>query len=658
MRGYKCIVGGIILFCLVTSNANAIKVKEKLDLTIKKGVLFMQTEVKGNKEGYVNSSRVIDGIRVYEGKTFRQSMVASVRGKFGDFFVEGVFDDTKVPSKRKLIGGYEKENFSLRAGDIRTGFANLSYFMETRENFGIRGFYKSVRYKAGFVVSERTTKSGYDAFKGDYTNGPFFLSHYPVVKFSEKVYIDERLLVNSIDYEIDYEHGSIRFKNIVEDFRDIEVYYEYSSYFDVADASNSGFVSEVKISKNFKVGAGYGLERKFNLNDMFIKKHEVFNYNYYAKVGRYIRLKGELGLSSLKGEKSGLLKSRALFNEVNFVKKPVRLTLKFLREEPDFYVLGAKHEKNDRQYLDMKLNFSKTTSSSLDIWTRVEHTNVLKSDEKPVNYIQNFEVSGYKIFKKLLNPKLNFELRMNRTFDNLEIKNTDTKAQHLKSGIKLRFKKLLTDSYFKVERNADFVNEKQTEALTTYLSLKYRVHKNFVLKGFGQFKNEIDVLNDKDYLKENLAGFDLETNYFNHFIISLQHTTSIRKLYENFKEESSMLNIQSRNIKNFNSSLKLIQKRKKQNYTDYSVVSGNYSGSIKMTYRIMRNFYSNFNYEIRFDDLVELDNKREKVGFEVGFEKKRFLVKTGIRYENFEDNDDEALSYKGKTFYLSSMLIF
>ena len=69
-------------------------------------------------------------------------------------------------------------------------------------------------YLTPYYISTKNiiTKSIKEAVIGDGGKGPYYLNNFPVIKFSEKIYDQNILLVRNTDYTIDYQDGEIEFK--------------------------------------------------------------------------------------------------------------------------------------------------------------------------------------------------------------------------------------------------------------------------------------------------------------------------------------------------------------------------------------------------------------------------------------------------------------
>ena len=86
---------------------------------------------------------------------------------------------------------------------------------------------------------------------GDGSRGPFALSHQNIISQSERVFINERLVVRDFDYYIDYDQGKIIFNYNISTTDNIRVNYKYR-YFELPPPP-----PPPKVPKKLTVGATY-----------------------------------------------------------------------------------------------------------------------------------------------------------------------------------------------------------------------------------------------------------------------------------------------------------------------------------------------------------------------------------------------------------------
>ena len=143
---------------------------------------------------------------------------------YGDASKTEYENDTSGP----LFVHVERKNFMVRYGDFDTAMSGAQLARYERRLHGIQTDYRGedVGFKA--FVSDTANKFVKDEIKGNGTSGLYRLSTHPILINSERIRIEERdrfrngeavtsrSLVPNIDYEIDYEYGTVFFKDPVQ----------------------------------------------------------------------------------------------------------------------------------------------------------------------------------------------------------------------------------------------------------------------------------------------------------------------------------------------------------------------------------------------------------------------------------------------------------
>ncbi len=133
----------------------------------------------------------------------------------------------EMDSSGPLFVHVERKNFMIRYGDFDTALSTAELARYERRLHGLQSSFRgeNVGYKA--FVSDTANRFIKDEIKGNGTSGLYRLSTHPVLINSERIAIEERdrfrngqalsvrNLVRNIDYEIDYEFGTLFFKEPV-----------------------------------------------------------------------------------------------------------------------------------------------------------------------------------------------------------------------------------------------------------------------------------------------------------------------------------------------------------------------------------------------------------------------------------------------------------
>lgn len=143
---------------------------------------------------------------------------------YGDASRTEYENDTSGP----LFVHVEHKNFMVRYGDFDTGLSSAQLARYERRLHGIQTAYRGEEIGFKAFVSDTANKFVKDEIKGNGTSGLYRLSVHPVLLNSERIRIEERdrfrngealtsrSLVRNIDYEIDYQFGTIFFKEPVQ----------------------------------------------------------------------------------------------------------------------------------------------------------------------------------------------------------------------------------------------------------------------------------------------------------------------------------------------------------------------------------------------------------------------------------------------------------
>jgi uncharacterized repeat protein (TIGR01451 family) len=134
----------------------------------------------------------------------------------------------EMDSSGPLFVHVERKNFMIRYGNFDTALSTAQLARYERRLSGLQSAYRGENFGYKAFVSETKNRFVKDEIKGNGTSGLYRLSTHPILINSERVKIEERdrfrngevlsvrNLVRYIDYEIDYEFGTLFFKEPVQ----------------------------------------------------------------------------------------------------------------------------------------------------------------------------------------------------------------------------------------------------------------------------------------------------------------------------------------------------------------------------------------------------------------------------------------------------------
>jgi len=179
-----------------------------------------------------------------------------------------------APSSEKLYLKIERNQFYALFGDYDTGLTVTELSRYNRSLTGFKSEMQDTRFRYNVFASETNQAFVKDEIRGDGTSGLYHLSRKNIVMNSEKivmetrdrfrseVVISTRSLTRHMDYNIDYDDGTLFFKEPIfnrdEDLNPIYIVVDYESY-DANDKEPSyGGRAAVKLMGDaLEVGASY-----------------------------------------------------------------------------------------------------------------------------------------------------------------------------------------------------------------------------------------------------------------------------------------------------------------------------------------------------------------------------------------------------------------
>src|SRR5205085_347251 len=127
-------------------------------------------------------------------------------------------------SVRKLYLKLERPQFYALFGDYETGIDEPELTRYVRAFNGVRAEYRGEQFAATAFAADAPNRHGHEELQGNGLTGPYMLGASRLLANSERVSIevrdrlrsdrivDRRLLTRHIDYDIDYDTGTLRFR--------------------------------------------------------------------------------------------------------------------------------------------------------------------------------------------------------------------------------------------------------------------------------------------------------------------------------------------------------------------------------------------------------------------------------------------------------------
>jgi hypothetical protein len=230
-----------------------------------KSINFVSRSIEGSKEGFVPGLTRDEALRIN----------VSGAGKDGTE-VEASFISTSTSGTTALTQNDDKISVLVRRastevylGDFIGDFNDTEFARLNKSLSGIKvaGNYDTWGFKALYATPRGDAKY-YRAY-GNGTQGPYSLGTSPVVVDSDKVYLDGAQQKRGTDYTIDYQAGTITFKNaVVISTSIIEAYYDWSET--LYQHSTFGLRYRQTVNDDLKLGFTY-----INDSDSTFKASEI-----------------------------------------------------------------------------------------------------------------------------------------------------------------------------------------------------------------------------------------------------------------------------------------------------------------------------------------------------------------------------------------------
>ncbi len=216
---------------------------------------------------------------------------------------------SEAPNTKKLYLKLEKDAYKLLFGDYTTGLSTTELSSYSRSFTGFKGEYKGSNLEATLFIAESNELFFREELRGDGTRGYYQLGQKPIIEGSETIVIEvrdkhrEEIILESRelqryrDYDIDYDKGTLYFKDPIYSTdtqfnpRFIVIKYEVdgngqSHYTYGGRVSYKSSDEKYQIGATFvneETGAGdntlYGVDTKVKLTEKLELKAEVAKTN-------------------------------------------------------------------------------------------------------------------------------------------------------------------------------------------------------------------------------------------------------------------------------------------------------------------------------------------------------------------------------------------
>ncbi len=261
---------------------------EKIEIHGSKGIFYEYRDFSGNyPEGFYPYSLRQEYLKMNIKGILRYS--TEVNGE--------IMQNSNPLKEDHIFLNLKNPYFTLNLGDHSVFFEENSLLLEKTYNQGASGkiFYKYT--EGGFIYTKAKGKNLYKRFRGDNTQGPFYLDYAPLIQESERVRMIKNgryeNLKRGIDYEIDYFSGSITFLNrIIKKDEIIEIFYQARDenineiYGFRAGVKYIGY-SEVNLRNKISKQGVYGIDFNLPFKYFNLRFESAFDKYNSRKIGAY-----------------------------------------------------------------------------------------------------------------------------------------------------------------------------------------------------------------------------------------------------------------------------------------------------------------------------------------------------------------------------------
>jgi len=225
----------------------------------------------------------------------------------GEFTVYGDSSSTKneAPSSKKLYIKIERERFYALFGDFETSMDDHELIRYNRVTNGIKSEFKGKIFSYKAFVSQSKNSFFKDELRGDGTSGLYHLSQKDIVEGSLKIsiitrdrfeyekVIQKKELSLNIDYNVDYQNGTIYFKEPIlnSDNRGNPIYIIASYERESSEKRRLTYGGRVGL-RGFKDRVEVGISGVVSKKS---KNSAILGADFKAKIANNILLNAEIG---------------------------------------------------------------------------------------------------------------------------------------------------------------------------------------------------------------------------------------------------------------------------------------------------------------------------------------------------------------------------
>ncbi len=255
----------------------------------------------------------------------------------------------EASSRKKLYLKIEKERFSALLGDFNTDMTVTELSQYSRRMTGIKSEYHGENLEVNAFAAHTDQLFMKDEIRGDGTSGFYHLKNKPVVRNSESVtievrdrYHNERIIEKKSlqrfrDYEIDYDRGTLYFKEPIysndKNFNPRFIVVDYETEGDGSKHYTYGGRAAVKVHGGaVEVGGSYIYE------DTAKKKSELYGADTTVKVGTHTVMKAEYAKTKTTQD-GNTTYGDAKLAEIEYIENGLYVR-GYYREQEDAFGLG------------------------------------------------------------------------------------------------------------------------------------------------------------------------------------------------------------------------------------------------------------------------------------------------------------------------------
>ena len=261
---------------------------------------------------------------------------------YGDSTEQGY----EAASARKLYLKIESERFYALFGDYTTGLTVTKLSRYSRSMNGFKADYNGDKYRYRVFASDTSHAFVKDEIPGDGTSGLYRLTRKNIVLNSDRIYIEvrdrfspdvvleSRSLSRHIDYDIDYQEGTLFFREPVysadSNFNPMFIVIDYESYDDSDTSLNYGGRGAVSLAGD-RAEVGVTLVHEESVG----REGDLAGYDARLRLDESTEVKGEFATTETQDLATGR-EGSAYMVEVNRKQKGLNARIFIQESDVDF----------------------------------------------------------------------------------------------------------------------------------------------------------------------------------------------------------------------------------------------------------------------------------------------------------------------------------